>query len=207
MLLQEHGCQNDRHHKQEGAASEEEVFPELRAVSDGPVRCNRVKDVQAGENVRSRVRLVKNLDGKGKDIVTFKAGRTQQVAVRIYGGYDQKQGHSCKKENTVLVKFFFVFLKKQINKNRRHINKPQKIGNDKVFDKGNLIVQTDVNYVVRKVCAAFKPQKPGHINQSVEQDERMLIFLKESFHAILFFLLNSVRVMLRVSKNNVPSVL
>ena len=111
MLLQEHCRQNDRYHKQEGAAANQKISPELCVIGYSSVGCNRIEYMQAGKNVRGCVRLIQNLDGKGKDIMPFKTGGTQQVTVRVYGGYDQKQGHTCKKEDTVLVKFLFVFLK------------------------------------------------------------------------------------------------
>lgn len=84
-MLQKHGRKDDRDHENEGGSVNQRVFAKLSVVCDGPVRRDRVEYMQAGEDVCGSVSLVKELDGKSENIVSFKAGGTKQVSVRVNG--------------------------------------------------------------------------------------------------------------------------
>ena len=114
--------------------------------------------MNAGKNIGSRICTVKHLNGKSKNIVTLKGSGPEQMSVGVYGRHHQKQRHSRKQENTVLIKFpFLIKLEKQINKNGSYIHKPQKVRHDKPFRKRNQVVQAYMNHMVRQVRPALKP--------------------------------------------------
>ena len=65
--------------------------------------------------------------------------RAQMKPVWEYGAYNKKQGHACAKKCGKLVKALLI-RKEKVSDHNRNKSKPQKIRNNKIFNKRNVII-------------------------------------------------------------------
>jgi len=97
------------------------------------------------------------------------------MSVGVKGGYDKKQSHTNIEEYCIPVEIVSV-LKEQPDKDSRDIYKPQEIGYDKIFTKRYQVVQRKMDHMVGQVRPAFQPEKPGQVDDKIQNRPRVGIF-------------------------------
>lgn len=142
--------------------------------------------MDAGEQVGGRICGVKLLYQIHAEIVPRKDLRAQLVAVGVYGGDDQEQGHPCDQERAHSPAGFPV-AKGNIKDGHRYVYKPEIIGDHKKLAERDVVIQRHMDDMVIGMDIDFflHIAEPGNINRGVEQQEKMFVILqkgKDLFH-------------------------
>ena len=97
------------------------------------------------------------------------------MSVGVESGYHEKQRHACIKEENISVEILPV-PEEQPGKNGRNIDEPEKIRNDKIFTKWNIVIQRKMDHMVGQAGTVFQPDEPRDINRKIQNGPRMGIF-------------------------------
>ena len=137
-------------------------------MGDGDTDSDGVKYMNTWKHVCRRVRLIQHLYHIYKNIVPFKLNRPEIQTVWIEGRDNQEYGHSGKEKGSHLIKPGYI-IEKEPQKGDYNKRKPQKVRDDKIFDKRNIVIQCRMDHMeVRIRCyVPLKIVKPGHINQNI----------------------------------------
>ena len=134
--------------------------------------------VDAGPEVCRCVRCVEHAYHSAENIIPWHNDGAQIVPVWPQGADDQKNGHSRKQESAGPKIILFVF-KEKIHNHRRHIGKPQEVGDDKHLAERDQVVRRYVDQSVMSGHGSFQIGKPLQIHDSVKkQRQRVPVFMK-----------------------------
>lgn len=151
------------------------ILPKLLIMGDRNVSAERIVNMDTRQNVCRSICGIECTDHIDKYILSGKSIRAQQLSIWVQCGYDQKNGHSRKKEKAESVKFVRITEEKVSD---RHCDKgePEHVRDDKIFDKRNLVIERGVDHMKFRRHVLLQVKEPRQIDQPVEEYPRMLIF-------------------------------
>lgn len=166
VLFQKHSGQDDGYAQDAGTSDCPFLFGKIRRVHDCHMGGNRIEHMDAWQNIGRSISPIQETYHLDKNVVPSELCRTKQMTVRIHRGDDQEQGHASVKEYDIAVKIFPV-LKKQPEEDCADIQKPEKIRDDKILAKRNVIIQRKANDMIGQAGPAFQPDKPRQIDYKI----------------------------------------
>ena len=138
-------------------------------------------NMDAWEHIGAGVRLSNPCDQPGAEIFLRVHGGPEVGSVRVDRTDQKEQGHSGKQKNAQPVEFFFIG-EKEVEHSGSNINKPEQVGDDKVFVEGNHIIKFGMHDVVVSCNRFFQVDKPWKVQQEVAEDPCMPIFFYQILH-------------------------
>lgn len=130
------------------------------------------------EKICRSIRRIQQTHRIYEDVIPRKISRPQVVSVWINSRYNKEDGHSGKKHFAEAEVFILIFEIK-ISKSPCHISKPEQVRNDKVFTEWDIVIKCHMNDVKMRCDCLLKIAEPWQINEEVQKQKRMLIFIEE----------------------------
>ena len=166
MLFNKHGRQDNGHREQERSGFDALMILKMPAFRDGEMGAQRIINMDAGPEIGRGIRFVQAGNQLRKNIVPGHYMGTQMMSVGPDGGYDQKNGHACKKKNAGPVIFRFIFKKEECHY-RGHIGEPQKIWYHEDLHERNIVIQRHVYDGILPGNRFFQMAEPCQINDAI----------------------------------------
>ena len=174
MLLQEYRGETDQHADHVDNSANPAAMFKCTALSSCQHDADGIVDMQTGKNIRVGVRLIE----EGSQVcenVFFRIDVNSQILSIVEQRADnQKERHAAECERTELIEFSSV-VEEEKNKGTANVHEPEQVGDDKIFDKGNIVVQFTVDAGVG--ChISLQPQEPRHINGRIQCGPDVAVF-------------------------------
>src|SRR5699024_8454283 len=116
---------------------------QVPAFANGNAHTQRIEHMKARKNIRTCIRPIDHSHQVYEYIIPLEYNRTKILSVRKYCGNNKKYCHPRKHKLCHSVKSRHI-RKEKVQKCRSYKYKPEQIGNHKILDKRNMLIQFDL---------------------------------------------------------------
>lgn len=168
MLLDEHCGENDQdtnrvHDTAIGTAPGHHI---PCAAVDADHDHQRIEYMNAGTEVRWRIRMIQACDKAGEYVVSWHHRRAQILNVRPDQGDDYKQCHTDVEHGRALV-IIIAVEQEQEPYAKYHIDEPREIRDDEYLTEWDHVIECHVDIGVLEACHILDPAKGRKIQENV----------------------------------------